>query len=188
MKEIHVSFEIEGIIQDHRLAIEFFSRHKQLETVEWWLPIHATPWFIDGLMNCFFKKCPRLKSLRLLRSYEPEAPVMTNSSVFTNLLKSKLESLTISFGMEMKEMKRAARNKYLKTLCITDVPVDAFEEIESAEFLRNFLGLTKLDVDIPSMITDDSLQSIIKYQVCICLLYTSPSPRDRTRSRMPSSA
>ena len=25
-------------------------------------------------------------------------------------------------------------------------------------------------------------------RVCICLLYTSPSPRDRTRSRMPSSA
>ena len=25
-------------------------------------------------------------------------------------------------------------------------------------------------------------------QVCACLLYTSPSPRDRTRYRMPSSA
>ena len=25
-------------------------------------------------------------------------------------------------------------------------------------------------------------------QACTCLLYTSPSPRDRTRSRMPSSA
>ena len=25
-------------------------------------------------------------------------------------------------------------------------------------------------------------------QLCYCLLYTSPSPRDRTRSRMPSSA
>ena len=24
--------------------------------------------------------------------------------------------------------------------------------------------------------------------LCVCLLYTSPSPRDRTRSRMPSSA
>ena len=24
--------------------------------------------------------------------------------------------------------------------------------------------------------------------LCLCLLYTSPSPRDRTRSRMPSSA
>ena len=27
-----------------------------------------------------------------------------------------------------------------------------------------------------------------KYTYGICLLYTSPSPRDRTRSRMPSSA
>ena len=26
------------------------------------------------------------------------------------------------------------------------------------------------------------------YDVIACLLYTSPSPRDRTRSRMPSSA
>ena len=26
------------------------------------------------------------------------------------------------------------------------------------------------------------------HKECICLLYTSPSPRDRTRSRMPSSA
>ena len=31
------------------------------------------------------------------------------------------------------------------------------------------------------------VQSIIKDKVT-CLLYTSPSPRDRTRSRMPSSA
>ena len=29
---------------------------------------------------------------------------------------------------------------------------------------------------------------IIEGKVKICLLYTSPSPRDRTRSRMPSSA
>ena len=28
----------------------------------------------------------------------------------------------------------------------------------------------------------------INYNTQICLLYTSPSPRDRTRSRMPSSA
>ena len=30
--------------------------------------------------------------------------------------------------------------------------------------------------------------SFIKVRPWICLLYTSPSPRDRTRSRMPSSA
>ena len=28
----------------------------------------------------------------------------------------------------------------------------------------------------------------MRKKVCPCLLYTSPSPRDRTRSRMPSSA
>ena len=28
----------------------------------------------------------------------------------------------------------------------------------------------------------------LPYQLLPCLLYTSPSPRDRTRSRMPSSA
>ena len=27
-----------------------------------------------------------------------------------------------------------------------------------------------------------------EHQLEVCLLYTSPSPRDRTRSRMPSSA
>ena len=30
--------------------------------------------------------------------------------------------------------------------------------------------------------------AFVKNSVFICLLYTSPSPRDRTRSRMPSSA
>ena len=30
--------------------------------------------------------------------------------------------------------------------------------------------------------------NIIRFKNEVCLLYTSPSPRDRTRSRMPSSA
>ena len=35
-----------------------------------------------------------------------------------------------------------------------------------------------------TLISDSNLYS----RIVICLLYTSPSPRDRTRSRMPSSA
>ena len=31
-------------------------------------------------------------------------------------------------------------------------------------------------------------REVVRYLVSVCLLYTSPSPRDRTRSRMPSSA
>ena len=34
----------------------------------------------------------------------------------------------------------------------------------------------------------DKASKLHKQQSNICLLYTSPSPRDRTRSRMPSSA
>ena len=32
------------------------------------------------------------------------------------------------------------------------------------------------------------LSCVLEKQIVNCLLYTSPSPRDRTRSRMPSSA
>ena len=35
---------------------------------------------------------------------------------------------------------------------------------------------------------ENSLQILLTEQARSCLLYTSPSPRDRTRSRMPSSA
>ena len=30
--------------------------------------------------------------------------------------------------------------------------------------------------------------AVFDFQICLCLLYTSPSPRDRQKSRMPSSA
>ena len=35
---------------------------------------------------------------------------------------------------------------------------------------------------------DQCIRAGVEAQVMLCLLYTSPSPRDRTRSRMPSSA
>ena len=41
------------------------------------------------------------------------------------------------------------------------------------------ISTDKVDTEVPSPFTG---------QVTSCLLYTSPSPRDRTRCRMPSSA
>ena len=67
---------------------------------------------------------------------------------------------------------------------------------ELIEKLRNDGILIKPYADIQSflkqldskqkVLIDKSTTSILLYQAC--LLYTSPSPRDRTRSRMPSSA
>ena len=51
--------------------------------------------------------------------------------------------------------------------------------------------VTVLVVVAMSMFTVDQRQYALVFQlgeVKRCLLYTSPSPRDRTRSRMPSSA
>ena len=48
-----------------------------------------------------------------------------------------------------------------------------------------------MPVDMPSLTREDVVALIAAYKHAapeICLLYTSPSPRDRTRSRMPSSA
>ena len=45
-------------------------------------------------------------------------------------------------------------------------------------------------LDLSNNIIDEYPDSILINNILgvICLLYTSPSPRDRTRSRMPSSA
>ena len=48
------------------------------------------------------------------------------------------------------------------------------------------VGNSELEFDIPDSWTKPTY-SIASY-LYYCLLYTSPSPRDRTRSRMPSSA
>ena len=41
---------------------------------------------------------------------------------------------------------------------------------------------------IGQMIAQGLLEAGARVFICACLLYTSPSPRDRQKSRMPSSA
>ena len=40
----------------------------------------------------------------------------------------------------------------------------------------------------PAVVNIRTTEKVVQQQAQGCLLYTSPSPRDRTRSRMPSSA
>ena len=46
----------------------------------------------------------------------------------------------------------------------------------------------KIDMNHYDQVIADAVQTVVRKQTDVCLLYTSPSPRDRTRSRMPSSA
>ena len=65
-------------------------------------------------------------------------------------------------------------------------------EMEHAYKFANYFiarGQTVKLKELPAPIqTWDSIEELISYSFNICLLYTSPSPRDQRGSRMPSSA
>ena len=61
---------------------------------------------------------------------------------------------------------------------------------KSLDELREILNslLTKIETSPNLENSADDYQKLIKVNNLICLLYTSPSPRDTSSSRMPSSA
>ena len=67
-------------------------------------------------------------------------------------------------------------------------------DIDPQSNLTQCLGITDVEKSIYGALRGDHDLPIIKINENLdvvpstCLLYTSPSPRDRTRSRMPSSA
>ena len=64
--------------------------------------------------------------------------------------------------------------------------VDAGDPVEAARRYGD-AGADELTfLDITASV--DNRETIYEVVEQVCLLYTSPSPRDRTRSRMPSSA
>ena len=71
---------------------------------------------------------------------------------------------------------------------ITDSDTAANTVLEGSP-VGTVVGITALGIDPDASDTVTySLQNSAGVPFTICLLYTSPSPRDRTRSRMPSSA
>ena len=79
---------------------------------------------------------------------------------------------------------RALLNKANYSYYVLDAP-----EIDDAIYDQLYRELIEIENIHSSLITDDSpSQRLGGIPSTGCLLYTSPSPRDRTRSRMPSSA
>ena len=68
-------------------------------------------------------------------------------------------------------------------------------EIDGSGLLPVIGSLVMLEISPVSIAADDvmyfaygDVDDVTNFRTHCCLLYTSPSPRDRTRSRMPSSA
>ena len=65
------------------------------------------------------------------------------------------------------------------------------EDISGAIFAANHFATTNGVLDVTGANKEGSATleiNLVPETIYTCLLYTSPSPRDRTRSRMPSSA
>ena len=65
-----------------------------------------------------------------------------------------------------------------------EITVSENEYVFSGRLEMGYLNEKYEDLDLP----EGEYSTLSGYIVMTCLLYTSPSPRDRTRSRMPSSA
>ena len=72
--------------------------------------------------------------------------------------------------------------------CATSDPVaiDAGMKVVSTTLTDNFVRPDEAN-KAQSLVREKGNHTLID-KIKVCLLYTSPSPRDRTRSRMPSSA
>ena len=60
--------------------------------------------------------------------------------------------------------------------------------IELADYVWDFYSPKSDLYPIKGLTMDEVYAAIFEYKQRFCLLYTSPSPRDRQKSRMPSSA
>ena len=98
----------------------------------------------------------------------------TDSTLFTNETLANIRS-----GINQ-EADISVTTKVLKFINVT--PSVNYQETWLANSVRNRIGTT----EVLNFIEEDTLAGIERDS--FCLLYTSPSPRDATLSRMPSSA
>ena len=112
---------------------------------------------------------------------EGEQEAHDNYISIATLLPKESEELTKLAKMELK-------HKRGFTACGKNLGVEA-DMIFAKRFFSKLHGNFKVALENENLTTCLLIQAILIEAFAIsCLLYTSPSPRDRTRSRMPSSA
>ena len=94
-----------------------------------------------------------------------------------------LDGLTTSSALAIDNLADREAPERIQEIVATDRPED-----DGRAVLLEFLPSTASDVDAYEVYALSAPFDRVSEDATPCLLYTSPSPRDRTRSRMPSSA
>ena len=108
------------------------------------------------------------------------------------------ENLSKAIGRRGQNVRLATKLLNYEINIMTDAEDSERRQLEFKEKTDNFVKNLELDETLGQLLVaegfstiddiKDSLPENLTKIEGICLLYTSPSPRDRTRSRMPSSA
>ena len=89
------------------------------------------------------------------------------------------KEITETQKTDLKSLSKKQLSEYLEDLGLQSYRSDQVFQWLYQKGVSSFEEMTNLSKD---------LRATLSELAEICLLYTSPSPRDRTRSRMPSSA
>ena len=126
------------------------------------------------------------------RKAQREGYVINNAfkNAFKSIPKGKIlalgSAITSAFGVQkilsFTKALAKANDKLIKASRGAGIAFDDFQSLQFA------FGQAGIDGRVLTKGLNKLNQAIIDGERGLCLLYTSPSPRDRTRSRMPSSA
>ena len=141
---------------------------------------------LHGVENIFkIKKRPKKFPLILFTDSITEAKKLAIFSPFEEYLASKYWPGPLTLVLRKKVSNIYNGDKRLSKVGIR-IPKNK-EAIKILKYIKRPLATTSANIH-----GEKNIRSLSKLMIInsynVCLLYTSPSPRDRTRSRMPSSA
>ena len=144
--------------------------------------------YLDLLEKNPFISFPKISSDSISHSWNQFVIKLRNDKYFLNEDFSKLFDTDCKKYISLRNLvKQQLFEKGINSIIYYPIPIHAQIAYKNKNFSRTkLINTERICTEVLSLPMFPEIS--YEEQVYVCLLYTSPSPRDRTRSRMPSSA